>query len=154
MNKAQKCAWFNLTLTLVIIALHSAAFFTIAMKGYLPRTLNTIGFIVVFGLIGISVVVFRRKQKFSKVEFDERDKFINKRVLVVDYFFLWAIFLAGCVVFWRYLGPDGTVRVYALCALLYGLFLLAMIVHSVTTLFLYGSGKIKFGAVTETGEAS
>ncbi len=154
MNKAQKCAWFNLALTLVMIALHSAAFLMIAMIGYVPKTLNTIGFFVVFGLIGISAVIFKRKQKFSKVEFDERDKFINKRVLVVDCFFIWAILLAGCVIFWRYLGPDGTVRVYALCALLYGMFLIAMIVHSVTTLLLYGSGKIKFGAISETGDVS
>ncbi len=154
MNKAQKYAWFNLTLTLVMIALHSAAFLMIAMMGYVPRTLDAIGFFVVFGLIGVSAVIFKRKQKFSEVEFDERDKFINKRVLVVDYFFIWAILLAGCVIFWRYLGPDGTVRVYALCALLYGLFLVAMIVHSLATLILYGSGKIQFGAITETGEVS
>jgi amino acid transporter len=141
-------------LTLVMIALHSAAFLMIAMMGYVPGTLNTIGFVVVFGLIGTAAVIFRRKQKFSEFEFDERDKFINKRVLVVDYSFIWAILLAGCVIFWRCLGPDGTVRVYALCALLYGLFLVAMMVHSLTTLILYGSGKIEFGAITETGGAS
>ena len=154
MNKAQKCAWFNVTLTLVMIALHSAAFLMIATKGYVPKQLNTAGFIVVFGLIGIAVVVFKRKQKFSEVEFDERDKFINKRVLVVDYFFIWAVLLAGCVIFWHYLVPEGTVRVYALCALLYGLFLAAMIVHSLATLILYGSGKLEFGAITETGGVS
>ena len=154
MNKAQKCAWFNLVLTLVMVVLHSAAFLMIATMGYVPRTLNTIGFFVVFGLIGISAVIFKRKQKFSEVEFDERDKFINKRVLVVDYFFIWFILITCCVIFWHYLGPEGTVRVYALCALLYGLFLAAMIVHSLTTIILYGSGKIKFGAITETGEVS
>jgi amino acid transporter len=154
MNKAQKCAWFNLTLTLVIAALHGAAFLMIACRGYLPRTLNTIGFFVVFGLIGIGAVVFRRKQKFSEVEFDERDKLINKKVLVINYFFLWLVLIAGCVIFWYYLGPEGAVRVYALCVLLYGLFLVAMLFHSVTTLILYGSGKIKFGATTETGELS
>lgn len=154
MNKAQKCAWFNVTLTLVMIALHGTAFLMIATKGYVPRALNTVGFIVVFGLIGVSAVIFKRKQKFSEVEFDERDKFINKRVLVVDYFFIWAVLLAGCVIFWRYLGPDGTVRIYALCALLYGLFLVAMIVHSLTTLILYGSGKLEFDAITETGGVS
>ena len=154
MNKAQKCAWFNLVLTLVISALHASAFLMIAYRGGVPRSLNTIGFVVVFGLIGISAVIFRRKQKFSEVEFDERDKSINKKVLVINYFFIWFILIAGCVIFWHYLGPEGTVRVYALCGLLYGLFLLAMIVHSATTLFLYGSGKIKFGAITETGEVS
>ena len=138
-----------------MIALHSAAFLMIAMMGHVPRMLNTIGFFVVFGLIGICAVIFRRKQKFSKVEFDERDKFINKRVLVVNYFFLWAILLAGCVIFWHFLGPEGTVRVYALCALLYGLFLVAMIVHSLTTLILYGSGSGKnIETVLETGEVS
>ena len=154
MNKAQKCAWFNLILTLVITALHGAAFLMIAYRGYVPRTLNTTGFVVVFGLIGTAAVIFRRKQKFSEVEFDERDKSINKKVLVINYFFLWFILIAGCVIFWYYLGPEGTVRVYALCALLYGLFLIAMIVHSLTTLILYGSGKIKFGATTETGGVS
>ena len=138
MNKAQKCAWFNLILTLVMIALHGVAFLMIAMMGYVPRTLNTIAFFVVFGLIGISAMIFKRKKEFSKVDFDERDKFINERVRVIDYFFLWATLLAGCVIFWRYLGPDGTIRVYALCALLYGLFLVAMIVHSLATLILYG----------------
>ena len=154
MNKAQKCAWFNVILTVVMIVLHGAAFLMIATKGYVPGPVNTVGFIVVFGLIGVSAVIFKRKQKFSEVEFDERDKFINKRVLVVDYFFIWAVLLAGCVIFWRCLGPEGTVRVYALCALLYGAFLVAMIVHSLTTLILYGSGKIEFGAITETGEVS
>ncbi len=154
LNKAQKCAWFNLILTLVITALHGAAFLMIAMIGYVPRTLNTIGFFVVFGLIGISAVIFKRKQKFSEVEFDERDKFINKRVLVVDYFFIWAMLLAGCVIFWQYLGPEGTVRIYALCALLYGLFLIAMMVHSLATLILYSSRQIDVPAITETGDVS
>lgn len=154
MNKAQKCAWFNLVLTLVITVLHASAFLMIAYRGYLPQRLNTIGFIVVFGLIGISAVIFKRKQKFSEVEFDERDKFINKRALVVDYFFLWVLLIICCVVFWYYLGPDGTVRIYALCGLLYGLFLAAMLVHSLATLILYGSGKINIPTPIETGEVS
>ena len=141
-------------LTLVIAALHASAFLMIAYRGYVPRALNTTGFIVVFGLIGTAAVIFKRKQKFSETDFDERDKSINKKVLVINYFFLWLVLIAGCVIFWYYLGPEGTVRVYALCCLLYGLFLLAMLVHSVTTLILYGNGKINIPTSIEKGDVS
>ena len=152
MNKALKCAWFNLILTLVMMALHGAAFILIFKIGYVPGTLNTIGFFVVFGLIGISAVIFKRKQKFSQVEFDERDKFISKKVLAIDYFLLWGLLITGCVAGWFLMGAEGTVKVYALCALLYGSFLLAMLVHSLTTIILYGKGAITAEPMTEQGE--
>ena len=56
MNKAQKCAWFNVILTLVMIALHGAAFLMIATMGYVPGTLNTIGF--------MKEHLLRKKKKF------------------------------------------------------------------------------------------
>ena len=143
MNKALKCAWFNLTLTLLLASLHVVAFVLIFRIGYIPKILNTIGFVIVFALLAFMSVVFHRKQKLSKIDFDERDNFINKRVLVVDYFLLWAILLASCIASWFLMGPDGIVRVYVLCALLYASFLLAMIVHSSTTIVLYGKGGEK-----------
>lgn len=141
MNKALKCAWFNLILTLVIVGLHAAAFVLIFKIGYVPRTLDTIGFFVVFGLIGIGAVVIKRKQKLSAVDFDERDHFINKRVLAIDYFLLLALLIGGCVAGWFLMGPEGVVRIYVLCFLLYVSFLLAMLVHSVATIIMYGRGS-------------
>jgi len=140
MNKALKCAWFNLTTTLLLASLHAVAFILIFKIGHVPKVLNTIGFVVVFALLAIMSVVFKRKQKLSKIDFDERDNFINKRVLVVDYCLLWGLLLAGCIASWFLMGPDGIVRVYALCALLYASFLLTMITHSLATIILYGKG--------------
>ena len=140
MNKALRCAWFNLIITLLLASLHGVAFVLIFKIGYIPKILNTIGFVIVFALLAITSVVFCRKQKLSKIDFDERDNFISKRVLVVDYFLLWGLLLAGCIASWFLMGPDGNVKVYVLCALLYASFLLTMVVHSSTIIVLYGKG--------------
>ena len=140
MNKALRCAWFNLIITLLLASLHGVAFVLIFKIGYIPKILNTIGFVIVFALLAIMSVVFNRKQKLSKIDFDERDNFINQRVLVVDYFLLCWLGLAGCIASWFLMGPDGNVKVYVLCSLLYASFLLTMVVHSSTTIILYGRG--------------
>lgn len=140
MNKALRCAWFNLTVTLLLASLHAAAFILIFKIGYIPKILNTIGFVIVFAILTITSVVFHRKQKLSNIDFDERDNFINKRVLAIDYFLLWSLLITGCIASWFLVGPDGIVKVYVLCALLYASFLLAMVVHSSTTIILYGKG--------------
>ena len=140
MNKALKCAWFNLIVTVLLASLHAVAFILIFKIGYIPKMLNTIGFVVVFVLLALAAVVFRRKQKLSAVDFDERDNFINKRVLAIDYFLLWALLTGGCVGSWFLMGPEGVVRIYVLCFLLYVSFLLAMLVHSFATIILYGKG--------------
>lgn len=140
MNKALISAWFCLTMTLLLVSLHVGAFVLIYKIGHVPKVLNTIGFVVVFALVACTSVVLYREQKLSKIDFDERDNFINKRVLVVDYFLLWALLLAGCIASWYLMGPDGNVKVYVLCSLLYASFLLTMIVHSLATIILYGKG--------------
>lgn len=152
MNKALKCAWFNLAVTLLLASLHGAAFILIFKIGYVPRVLNTIGFVIVFGVLGITAVVFQRKQKLSEIEIDERDRFISKKVLAVDYFLLWSLLIGGCVAVWFLMGPEGTVKVYALCFLLYVSFLVAMLVHSGATIILYRQGISAVESILEEGE--
>lgn len=142
MNNALRCAWFSLTMTLLLASLHAVAFILIFRIGYIPKILNTIGFAIVFALLAFMSVVFHRKQKLSEIDFDERDNFINKRVLVIVYFLLWGLLLAGCIASWFLMGPEGIVKVYVLCTLLYASFLLTMIVHSSTTIILYGKGGV------------
>ncbi len=143
MNKALKCAWFNLVITLVLVSLHAAAFTLIFKMGYIPETLNAIGFFVIFGLIGVGSIIFKRQQQISAVGIDERDNYISKRVLAIDYGFVWAILLAACVAGWFLMGPEGNVKIYALCFLLYVTFLLAMLVHSGATIIMYGGAPFR-----------
>ena len=138
MNKAQKCAWFNLIITLFILGLHVSAFTIIAHNGAIPRKLNVAGFGAIFILICLSAISYQRKNRPSEAELDEHDRFINKRVLAIDCFLLWVILISACVIAWLKIGPEGTIRVYALVVLLYTVFIVAMLVHALTTLMLYG----------------
>lgn len=151
MNKALRCAWFNLVATLLLALLHGAAFILIFKTGHIPQALNTVGFVIVFVVLSMTVVVFRKKQKLSEVEYDERDRAICSRVLAIDYGLVWAILIGGCVSGWSLMGPDGVVRIYVLCFILYLSFLLAMLVHSATTIILYG-GRCGTSEIVESGE--
>ena len=152
MNKALKCAWFNLVATLVLASLHVAAFTLIFNMGYIPEALNRVGFVAVAIVLATACVIFTRTQKLSDVEFDERDNHINKRVLAIDYGFVWVMLIAGCTASWFLMGLDGTVRVYMLCFLLYVSFLAAMLVHSGTTIIMYGGGTISKELMATEGE--
>ncbi len=152
MNKALKCAWFNLILTLVLVSLHATAFTLIFKIGYVPRALNAIGFFVVFGFLGVGSVIIKRQQQISAVEIDERDRFISKKVLAVDYSLLWAILIGGCVGSWFLMGPEGNVKIYVLCFLLYVSFLLAAVVHSGATIIMYGRGTMTKELMSTEGD--
>jgi len=107
MNKAQKCALFNLIVTVVLLALHGSAFAIIATVGPVPKILNAAGFFVAFALIGVSALLYQRKQRLSEADFDERDRLISKRALAIAYISLWAIVIAGCIASWVVIGPAG-----------------------------------------------
>ena len=132
MNKAQKTAWYVLFMSVVLLAIVVAV-----VVGRIPRA--------VYGLCWISIVIlgllfFRRNQKQVEVDFDERDKLINKRALLAGYFSIWSLCLAGCVVVWFTIGPEGSIPVYFLPVVLFGLFISVMIVQAVATLVQYGKG--------------
>jgi len=141
MNNTQKFAWFALVATLTLVCLHTAAFILIFQTGYIPKTLNSIGLFVAVPLLVVMVLLFSLKKK-DKVPYDERDLQLSRRVIVVDYVLLWLLLIAGCVGGLLTIGSEGTVKIYVLCALLYGAFLLTAIVHSLATIIMYG-GRVK-----------
>ena len=141
MNKAQKIAWFNLVITAVLVILHASAFGIIALTGTLPRIVNSAGFFVVCGLIAVSALVFRRKQHSREVDFDERDKAIGKRALVISYFLLWGLLVAGCAICPAVIGLDGAIPAYLLPLAVYTIFIVTMFTHSLTILVQYGKER-------------
>ncbi len=133
MNKAQKCAWFNLIMAAILLVLLPTR-----MLSFPSRFLDGLAFFIVFGVIGLFVLLFRKKQ--GVVEFDERDKLIHKRSLLVVYFVIWGFFITACIVPYLMLGPTGSISVYIMPVILYGTFIVAMLVHSVLILVQYGRG--------------
>ena len=142
MNKAQICAWFNLLITLSLVAIHATAFFIIATTGPIPPTLNLVGFIVVFALIAIFTVLLRRKVGLSPVGFDERDRMISKRARTAAYVVLWVILACGCLLPWFLYGVEATVTIPVAMfpVLLYAAFIVTVFIHSAAVLIQYGRG--------------
>jgi hypothetical protein len=133
MNKAQKCAWFNLIMAAILLVLLPTR-----ILSFSSRFLDGLVFFIVFGVIGLFVLLFRKKQ--GVVEFDERDKLIHKRSLLVVYFVIWGFFITACIVPYLMFGPTGSIPVYIMPVILYGTFIVAMLVHSVLILVQYGRG--------------
>ena len=133
MNKAQKCAWFNLIMTVILLVLLPTRILCLP-----SRFLDGLVFFFVFGVIGLFVLLFRKKQ--GVVEFDERDKLINKRSLLAGYFVIWGFFITACIVPYLMFGPTGSIPVYIMPVILYGTFIVTMLVHSVLILVQYGRG--------------
>lgn len=131
MNKAQKCAWFNLIMAAILLVLLPTEILCFS-----SRFLDGLTFFFVFGVMGLFVLLFRKKQ--GVVEFDERDKLIHKRSLLVCYFVIWGFFITTCIVPYLMFGPTGSIPVYIMPVILYGTFIVAMLVHSVLILVQYG----------------
>ncbi len=131
MNKAQKCAWFNLIMAAIFLGVYATRMLCIP-----SRFLDGLAFFFVFGVIGLFVLLFRKKQ--GVVEFDERDKLINKRSLLAGYFVIWGFFITACIVPYLMFGPTGSIPIYIMPVILYGTFIVVMLVHSVAVLVQYG----------------
>lgn len=105
MNKAQKCAWFNLIMAAIFLVVYATRILCIP-----NRFLDGLAFFFVFGVIGLFVLLFRKKQ--GVVEFDERDKLIHKRSLLAGYFVIWGFVITVCIVPYLIFGPKGSIPVY------------------------------------------
>ena len=142
MNKAQKCAWFNLLITFSLAVIHAAAFFIIATIGPIPPALNLVGFIVVFVLIAIFAILFRRKVGLSSVDFDERDMVIGKRARLAAYIAMWILLACGCLVPWFLYGVKAVVEIPVALfpVMLYAAFIVTVFIHSAAILIQYGRG--------------
>ena len=137
MNKAQKCAWFNLIVTLILLVLHGVAFVLILLRGRMPQGLNEIGCLIIALLIGILAVGFRRKQKLTESDFDERDRAVAKKALTAAFVSLWALLIGCWAIACLLVGFEGTVSVYVLPVAIYACFIIVMLIHSVAVLVQY-----------------
>ena len=139
MNKAQKGAWFGLIMSPVLLA------FLLVLIGTYQRFFVRFFSLVILSLMGIFIIFLGAKHSQAEVDFDERDKFISRRALLVSYSFLCGLLVAVSVISSLIFGHEGSVRVCFLPLIVYGLFLTFILTYSVVILVQYGRGgkKIK-----------
>ena len=92
MNKAQKIAWFNIIVLGTTASLTGVSILVVWLIAGMPRALGGLGFLGLCGVMGLSPLIFRRKE--GEVSFDERDQLINYRAVLFAYSIFWPAFTA------------------------------------------------------------
>jgi hypothetical protein len=143
-NRAQKGALVSLSAFTLGVAILSYLFIRIFILKSLPQSLiGKLWPVLAFAaLIGWWIVLLRRRQSPIEPEADERDSLIMKRAVQTAFVATWVLLAAVTLVLGLVLGQAGTVPVYVLTFIHFGLFAVAMLVYSAVVLVLYGwSGK-------------
>ena len=138
MNRSQKIARFNLIVILTALILSVTAigvtYFAVGLP--IQRAFGGFGFMGITGLMGLSPLLYKKGR--DKVSLDERDQLINYRAVLAAYSVFWLVFTAACMIPWSIIGPSGSISVNVLPAMLFGIGITLMLVHSLVILIQYG----------------
>ena len=130
MTDSEKWAWW----TLGLVALTATAFFTlVAVLKNLPASQAA------FALLALEAVL---NVKFKGRKFDEREKEIAEKALLVSFSALWVVFIGVVMTLGFVKGWDATLslRVWMLSSTIWWAVALVLAVEAVTTLVLYRRG--------------
>ena len=146
MNKAQKQACFNLTYSLLGIALGVCVYMSMRPAALNQPTiwayLNRASLLLFMVIPPLSYFYLRRKPNLSEVEFDERDTAIRIKAKAVSFFTLWTLLLMLIFFAMFYLGDNGSIAVFILPIVFCGLAVFCTFTYSVAILVQYGrTGK-------------
>ena len=132
MAAAQKEAWFNLVIVLVV---------SIGVLALVPvlGPWRAQGWFGVLGLLGFGPFFFRKRAGI--VVSDERDDQIRRRSTVIAHVIFWLFFVAACVAASVTFGPNGAVPVAWVQMSGWWGWVLVVGVGSVATLTQYGWGR-------------
>jgi hypothetical protein len=129
MNRAQKIAWFNLTVMVAGVVL------VMVMATIKVIEFAIVILLVIGGLVGISPVLFWKKGKFN---FDERDERISERGILMASVITCSYFTVMCLMPLVTVGLKGSVPVNELIGIPIGAFICFVTSKSVITLLAYG----------------
>jgi hypothetical protein len=136
MNRAQKIAWFLITVLSVTAVLTLVAFGILYAIFGVPIAFAAFGFAGLSGLAGFAPMIF--KKDAGAVDFDERDILINRRAALAGAMCSFLFVGLACMVPFFVLGPMSSIRVGWLPSIFGGAGLTIYIVHSVMILVQYG----------------
>ena len=140
MNRHQKIAWFVLTMEAIALALSLVAFGVAYFIFGLPahRAAGGFGFIGIMGFVALAPLLFKKDR--DKVQLDERDLLIKRKVMLAAYWMFWPLFVLGAMIPWFIIGPKGTITVNYLPWMVFGGMFVVMLVQSIVILEEYGRG--------------
>jgi len=139
MNRAQKMAWLLVITISVAVLLAGGAVGILYVKVGMPKALAGLGFLGIAGFGGLGPLIFKKDK--GKVEFDERDKLINRRAALAGFGSAYMVVGLACMIPFFVLGPDRSISVNWLPMIFMGTGITHFFVHSVAILVQYGWGR-------------
>lgn len=139
MNRAQKSAWFGLTMSTLLLVLFVTS---VLVARPAPQLSNLLWFSPALGLSALLIIFLRKKQGQDKVDIDERDSCISRKALIAAFSSTAGLLISACMIPPFIAGPTSSIPVCLLPALLYSLFVVFILTYSVAVLVQYGwAGK-------------
>ena len=142
MNMTQKGAWFGVYLSALLVAVAIVDLIGILeYKGFPSPGVIVLHIVLVFVFFFLPVLWLERSRKKSKVEFDERDRLIIKRSLLVASVSLFGLLSVAYLVVLFILSPKVSITVSLLPDVVYGAFITFILIISIAVLVQYGWGN-------------
>lgn len=144
MNKTQKSG----CLCLFAVLLETAVLAYVGLRIFVLKSLpeSFAGrfwpILAFFVFVGLTAVLLRRRQSPAEPEGDERDKAIMRNAILVSFISTWLFLAAATLILALVLGEVGSVPVYILTFINFGVFLMAGLIYAVAILVQYGCGRM------------
>lgn len=140
MNRAQKEAWFGLFLGVPMVLIPSGVFILISYdQGVSFASPFMLAYLASMSFLPWLIRFFAYRNK-KQINYDERDRLIEKRAALMSYFFFWLYFVISLIIPWWVAGSEGSVPAITLPIILTGGLSIFVFIQSLTTLILYGRG--------------
>ncbi len=141
MNRAQKIAWFQLAVVVIVMAA------SLILTGVFVREYGLVeawwlgsGYACpLLVLTALGPPVISRKKK-GQIDSDERDLAIDRQAMVIAFGATYVFFIAACFTTWVAAGFDKPIPAYWLVRIVLGGWVTSIVAHSLTTLVCYGWG--------------
>jgi len=141
MNRTQKVAWIFL-FSAVLGAVTAAYVGSIFVLGRMPpRPFGQIVAFVAFAFLALTIFALAGRQSRGEPEADERDKMIWRKAAAISFVGSWLLLGVVVLILGLTLGQTGTIPVYVLTIILWGVAMVTMLVYAVAILVQYGWGR-------------
>jgi hypothetical protein len=139
MNKTQRRALFTLSISIVLIAFGAIIFTTMFTPGDRTTGIRLVKvwmwLILAVTVGGTAFVHFKRRA--CEVDNDERDIYIRKNAVLVSFALFCALLFAASIIPSFVVGDEGSIPACLLPIINFGVFLIVMLIYSVSILAQY-----------------
>ncbi len=140
MNRTQKAAMVNVVIFTLFSVSGLIFFFELFFFKTISRPLNILILLMIVTPTVIGLPLIFKKQSRKEVESDERDKLIELKAVLVACVSGWILLAVATLICRFAVGINGSISIWALTLINFGVFLLAFYIYAIAILVQYYAG--------------